>query len=153
MSITCGQVSFLYTGVDLQYFDDGDLSMGNNAAFTSFEAAVIAVYNHSLDYDFEMRQSGMETPELFLNRELLDALAASYSGMDIDRGGMEGTLTNDGLDIDGVICKVYGIELPPYPDIPDRWTLWTDEQRDANDAWQEAKYEAINKLEIKWGWD
>ena len=109
--------------------------MGNNEAFTSFEASVIAVYNRGV-----------------LDKELLDALAAPYEGMDIDRGGMEGTLTSDGLDIDGVICKVYGIVLAPYPDIPTDWTDWTDAQRDANDEWVEAKYEAIHKIQEKWGW-
>jgi hypothetical protein len=62
--------------------------MGNNAAFTSFEASVIAVYNKGV-----------------LDKELLDALAAPYEDMDIDRGGMEGTLTKDDLDIDDVILK------------------------------------------------
>ena len=109
--------------------------MGNNAAFTSFEASVIAVYNRGV-----------------LDKELLDSLAAPYEGMDIDRGGMEGTLAKDGLDIDGVICKVYGIVLAPYPDIPKDYLEWTDAQRDANDEWVEAKYEAIDKIQEKWGW-
>ena len=109
--------------------------MGNNAAFTSFEASVIAVYNRGV-----------------LDRDLLDALAAPYEGMDIDRGGMEGTLAKDGLDIDGVICKVYGIVLAPYPDIPKDYRDWTPEQQALNDEWGEAKYEAINKIEKKWGW-
>jgi hypothetical protein len=109
--------------------------MGNNAAFTSFEASVIAVYNRGV-----------------LDKELLDALAAPYEGMDIDRGGMEGTLTKDGLDIDGVICKVYGIVLAPYPDIPKDWREQTPEQQDLNDEWVEAKYEAIHKIQEKWGW-
>jgi len=109
--------------------------MGNNAAFTSFEASVIAVYNRGV-----------------LDKELLDALAAPYEGMDIDRGGMEGTLTWDGLDIDEVICKVYGIVLAPYPDIPKDWRKQTPEQQDLNDEWVEANYEAIHKIQEKWGW-
>ena len=108
--------------------------MGNNAAFTSFEASVIAVYNRGV-----------------LDKELLDALAAPYEGMDIDRGGMEGTLTWDGLDIDEVICKVYGIVLAPYPDIPKDWRKQTPEQQDLNDEWVEANYEAIHKIQEKWG--
>lgn len=47
--------------------------MGNNAAFTSFEASVIACYNKGV-----------------LDRGLLDALAKPYKGSDIDRGGMTG---------------------------------------------------------------
>jgi hypothetical protein len=109
--------------------------MGNNAAFTSFEASVIAVYNKGV-----------------LDRELLDSLAAPYKDSDIDRGGMEGTLTKDGLDIDDVICKMYGIVLAPYPDIPENWKDQTPEQEALNDEWVEAKYEAIQKVEKKWGW-
>lgn len=109
--------------------------MGNNAAFTSFEASVIAVYNRGV-----------------LDKKLLDALAAPYRGMDIDRGGMEGLLTKDRLDIDGVILKVYGIKLPPRPKLPKDWQKWTEGQRSANDAWMELQYEAIGKLEKKWGW-
>jgi hypothetical protein len=109
--------------------------MGNNAAFTSFEASVIAVYNKGV-----------------LDKELLDALAAPYKDSDIDRGGMEGTLTKDGLDIDGVICKIYGIVLEPYPDLPKDWTVWTDQQRDINDEWQEAKGLAIQMVEDGWSW-
>ena len=110
--------------------------MGNNAAFTSFEASVLAVYNKGV-----------------LDKELLDALAAPYEGMDIDRGGMECTLAeDDGLDIDGIILKMYGVVLDPYPVIPEDWHNWTDEQRDANDTWQEAKAEALQKIEDGWGW-
>ncbi len=109
--------------------------MGNNQAFSSFEASVIAVYNRGV-----------------LDKKLLDALAKPYAGMDIDRGGMEGLLTKDRLDIDGVILKVYGVKLPPRPKLPKDWQKWTNAQRDANDAWQELKSEALNKIESKWGW-
>jgi hypothetical protein len=109
--------------------------MGNNAAFTSFEASVIAVYNRGV-----------------LDKELLDALAAPYEGMDIDRGGQEGTLAKDGLDIDGVICKVYGVKLPKKPDMPRHHTDWTKEQEQANDAWYELQYEALKPIEAGWGW-
>lgn len=110
--------------------------MGNNAAFTSFEAAVLAVYNKGV-----------------LDRELLDALAAPYKGTDIDRGGMEGTLSVDGLDIDDITLKVYGIELPPKPDIPyDLRKQWTPEQYKENDDWFDIQYEALRSIGEGWGW-
>jgi hypothetical protein len=109
--------------------------MGNNQAFSSFEASVIAVYNRG-----------------FLDKELLAALAKPYEDMDIDRGGMEGTLTKDKLDIDGVILKVYGVTLPPKPKLPKDWNKWTDAQLNASDAWEELKAEALNKIGRKWGW-
>jgi len=87
-----------------------------------------------------------------LDMELLDALAAPYEGTDIDRGGMEGTLTKDGLDIDGVILKVYGVTLPPRPDLPEDYRTWTTAQYRLNDAWVDLKYEAISKIEDGWGW-
>jgi len=111
--------------------------MGNNAAFTSFEASVIAVYNRGV-----------------LDKDLLDALAKPYEGMDIDRGGQEGTLAKDGLDIDDIILKLYGIELPPYPIEagPASWKHWTPKQYKANDDWQELKFAALSKIRDGWGW-
>lgn len=110
--------------------------MGNNAAFTSFEASVIAVYNKGV-----------------LDKELLDALAAPYEGVDIDRGGMEGTLAKDGLDIDGIIFKIYGVEMPPAPTLPPDWKDWTDEQSSANDEWNDLHYEKLKPIEDGWGWE
>lgn len=109
--------------------------MGNNAAFTSFEASVIAVYNKGV-----------------LDRELLDALAAPYDGLDVDRGGMEGTLTRDGLDIDGVILKIYGVSLSPQPELPRDHRQWTPDQYQANEEWHEKRWEALQPIEKGWGW-
>ena len=109
--------------------------MGNNAAFTSFEASVIAVYNRG-----------------FLDKKLLKDLAKPYADMDIDRGGMEGTLTKDKLDIDGVILKVYGVSLPPRPKLPKDYNKWTPEQGRANEDWYDLQRDAVYKIERTWGW-
>jgi hypothetical protein len=109
--------------------------MGNNAAFTSFEASVLAVYNKGV-----------------LDKELLDALAKPYEDTDIDRGGMTGDLAKDGLDIDGIVLKIYGIELPPKPDLPKHRSEWTQEQEKANDAWYDLQCEALQSIEKAWGW-
>ena len=109
--------------------------MGNNSAFTSFEASVIAVYNHGV-----------------LDKELLAELAKPYADTDIDRGGMEGTLTKDGLDIDGVILKIHGVKLPPRPELPADHKTWTPEHYEANEEWDELQYEAVIKIEREWGW-
>lgn len=108
--------------------------MGNNAAFTSFEASVLAVYNKGV-----------------LDKDLLDALAAQYRDSDIDRGGMTGDLAKDGLDIDGIILKTYGVELP-RPKLPKDHKTWTPEQAQANDAYYEARYDALQPIESGWGW-
>jgi len=111
--------------------------MGNNAAFTSFEAAVIAVYNKGV-----------------LDKELLEQLAAPYEGTDIDRGGMEGTLTKDGLDIDGIVLSLYGVELSPKPfEFSEvNWATATQEQREASEEWYDRQYDEINAIYNKWGW-
>lgn len=108
--------------------------MGNNAAFTSFEASVLAVYNKGV-----------------LDKDLLDALAKPYSDSDIDRGGMTGDLAKDGLDIDGIILKVYGVKLQK-PKLPKNHKAWTPEQEKANDAYYEAQGEALQPIERGWGW-
>ena len=38
------------------------------------------------------------------------------------------------------------------PDIPKDWRKQTPEQQDLNDEWVEANYEAIHKIQEKWGW-
>ena len=100
--------------------------MGNNAAFTSFEASVLACYNKGV-----------------LDRELLDALAEPYRDMDIDRGGMTGDLAKDGLDIDGIILKTYGVKMSPKPS--------PDNEKD-RERWYDLQYTEVSAIEKKWGW-
>src|ERR1035437_6740514 len=74
--------------------------MGNNAAFTRFEASVIAVYNRGV-----------------LDKELLSDLMRPYEGVDIDHGGMEGTLANDGFDIEEIVIRTLGKTLPARQEV------------------------------------
>lgn len=110
--------------------------MGNNEAFTSFEASVLAVYNHGA-----------------LTKPLLMALMAPYSGMDIDSGGMEGTLSHDGLDVVDIVLKTNEVPLPVRPDLPKNYRKWTNAQSDANDKWQEARWEAFHAITSEAGWE
>ena len=109
--------------------------MGNNAAFTAFEATVIAVYNRGL-----------------LDQELLTELMKPYEGSDIDTGGEMGTLANDGLDIEEIVIKTFGVIVPSRPDLPADHKTWTGEQYAINDAYQEAKAEAFHKINDQLGW-
>lgn len=111
--------------------------MGNNAAFTSFEAAVIAVYNHGA-----------------LTLPLLNDIAAAYQGMDIDRGGMEGVLAKDGLDVDDIVLKLCNIKLPPSPSLtfPKDYHEWSGTQEKEHDKWVELRGEALQKIAHEWGW-
>jgi hypothetical protein len=110
--------------------------MGNNAAFTSFEASVMACYNKGV-----------------LDVPLLNALMEPYRDMDIDSGGMVGTLSKkDKLDVVDVVLKVHGKKLPPKPKIPKDYKMWTPEEDAANEKWQDAKWDAFDKITNKFEW-
>lgn len=110
--------------------------MGNNAAFTSFEASVMACYDKGV-----------------LDIPLLNALMEPYRDMDIDSGGMDGTLSKkDKLDVVEVVLKVHGKKLSPKPKLPKDYRMWTPEESNKNDAWQDAKWAAFNKITDKFGW-
>jgi|ERR1017187_237374 hypothetical protein len=111
--------------------------MGNNAAFTAFEATVIAVYNKGV-----------------LDVELLKQLAEPYAGSDIDMGGKEGTLSKDGLEIEEIVLKVMGVEIPKRPDIPPflKYSDRTPEQETANERYWEDLHERFFKITDDFGW-
>ena len=109
--------------------------MGNNAAFTAFEATVIAVYNVGL-----------------LDQELLSKLMEPYRGVDIDQGGMVGTLTSDKLDVEEVVIKTFGVPLPVRPKLPEDYKTWTRAQDQLNEAYQEAKAKAFLSISNKFDW-
>jgi hypothetical protein len=109
--------------------------MGNNAAFTAFEASVIPVYNRGV-----------------LDRELLSDLMEPYRDCDIDSGGMVGTLTKDGLDIYEVVIKTFGHDVPKKPDLPKNYREWTPEQDAANEAYHNTIYELFHGITKQFGW-
>ena len=109
--------------------------MGNNAAFTAFEATVIAVYDEGV-----------------LTKKLLGKLMKPYEGVDIDHGGMEGALTKDKLDVEEVVIKTFGLPLPARPKLPKDYKTWTPAQDELNEAYQEAKAEAFLSISNKFGW-
>jgi hypothetical protein len=86
--------------------------MGWNQGFTIFENTVIGAYNlGKLDID------------------LLDVLMEPYRDTDIDSGGKEGFLTNDGKFIEQLVIEVHGGSLPPKPDDDDDMAMdkwWED---------------------------
>ena len=116
--------------------------MGNNAAFTAFEASVIALYD-----------AGGLTPDL------LDALGGPYRGTDIDHGGSHELLTQDGLFISEVIVKTlcpadYGILAPLRAKLgnaiyPMYEGVLQEDIEDYVEALQEIEF-AIEKY--RWGW-
>lgn len=109
--------------------------MGNNQAFTAFEATVIAAHNKGV-----------------LDEDLLYSFMEVYRDTDIDSGGMVGTLTSDGLGLYEVCLKVCGKPVPVRHDLPKDHKTWTEEQYEVNDAYHEAVYESFDELRRKFGW-
>ena len=120
--------------------------MGNNEAFSSFEASVLACYNKGV-----------------LDKALLKALAKPYEDCDIDTGGMAGTLSKpvvgpDGvarrLDVMQIIGQVWTGKPPePAPKLPKDTSKWTPEEERLNEAYWERRDAAFWKFRqaMKWG--
>jgi len=109
--------------------------MGNNRAFTAFEATVIAVYDKGV-----------------LDKELLSSFMEQYRGMDIDSGGRRGLLSKDGLDVEQVVIKTFGGELPKRPDLPADYKTWTEDQSDLNDLYNETIGDMFHTITDKFEW-
>lgn len=109
--------------------------MGNNAAFTCFEATVIATYDKGV-----------------LDRELLSSFMEQYRGCDIDSGGMVGNLSRDGHDVVSIVIRTFGETDPPRPALPDDWKLWSDDMHELNDNWQDERWGKFHSITDKFGW-
>jgi hypothetical protein len=109
--------------------------MGNNAAFTAFEATVIAVYDEGV-----------------LTKKLLIKLMLPYKGVDIDHGGMLGTLSKDKMDVEEIVIKTFGKKMPVRPDLPKDYRTWTNKQCDQNEVYNEAQAELFCGITDKYGW-
>ena len=109
--------------------------MGNNAAFTEFEATVIAAYNKGV-----------------LDEDLLSAFMEIHRDSDIDHGGMRGTLSNDGLNVNEIVIKTFGKPVPVRPELPKDYKQWTAEQDALNEAYYEQIYSTFNEISDRFGW-
>jgi hypothetical protein len=109
--------------------------MGNNAAFTDFEATVVATYNKGV-----------------LDEELLSVFMEMHRDSDIDHGGMVGTLSKDGLDVEQIVIKTFGKSVPERPILPDDYKTWTAEQDALNEEYYEKKGTAFSEISARFGW-
>lgn len=109
--------------------------MGNNAAFTSFEATVLATYNKGV-----------------LDRELLSSFMEQHRGVDIDSGGMVGTLSDDGKDVVEIVLTVFGEDVPSRPDLPEDYKAWTPEQDAENEEYHETLWGKFHGITDRFGW-
>jgi len=97
--------------------------MGNNAAYTNWEASVIALYNAGE-----------------LNPATLDILSEIYRGTDIDSGGSMDLHSNDGKDVEQICVETIhpGVTPDVDPDYPEEGPAWYL-------YFSEMKY-------FRWGW-
>lgn len=109
--------------------------MGNNAAFTQFEATVIAAYDEGI-----------------LSPSFLEKLGRIHEGSDIDSGGKVGTESKDGLDVEGVVIKTMGQSVPEYPDVPESIREWSEKHHEAVEAYWDEIGEKFDAITRKWGW-
>jgi hypothetical protein len=109
--------------------------MGNNSAFTNFERLSMELYDKGL-----------------LNKEILSCIMEQYRDVDIDSGGSCDLISKDGLNIAGVVFKIFDIKVPEKPNIPTNWKDQTEEQRKIWDNYCSVMYDLFNKVTNKFGW-
>jgi len=104
--------------------------MGNNAAYSTFQHTIIALYDRGK-----------------LDLELLDTLAEEYSGTDIDSGGDTGLLAADGKTLEEICLLMVDPGWSPvqnedqsiYPE-PEAW------------QWYERYWKWRSITGERWGW-
>lgn len=111
--------------------------MGNNFAFTVFEQTVIGAYDLGV-----------------LDKNLLGVLMESYRGTDIDSGGREGVQSHDGLEVEQVVAKIWGLDLPQKPAFAENKPVdtWTDAESDQWDEYMDDFYDHFRKVTNHFGW-
>jgi hypothetical protein len=103
--------------------------MGNNAAYLAFEAVTIAAYDKGV-----------------LDAELLESFCEAFRGKDADPADAGSLLAKDGLDIYEVIIKISGQPVPERPKLPKDHKAWTDEDHEANEAYQDTVFGLVQKI-------
>lgn len=94
--------------------------MGNNSAFSNFEAVILAVYNKGA-----------------LDRELLKTISECFQDQDADAGGYSGELAKDGKELYEIVAFLSGEKVPARPNVPKDYRKRTEAQEDAwNDYWE-----------------
>lgn len=109
--------------------------MGWNAGYTIFESTVVGAYDLGV-----------------LDEQLLKVLMEPYRGTDIDSGGSHGLRSSDGKDVEQIVIETMGGKMPARPKLPKDYRKWTEEQRGANDAYQEAVWDEFHKIAKRFGW-
>lgn len=103
--------------------------MGNNAAYTIFEASVISAYDTGK-----------------LDKALLTKLMEPYRGSDIDSGGSQDLQSKDGKDLAQIVIETWGLEMPLKPDGA------YDDNVDAWEDYQDKVYDLMRTVTNHFGW-
>jgi hypothetical protein len=104
--------------------------MGWNQGYSIFEATVVGAYDLGK-----------------LDKNLLAVLMEPYRESDIDGGGKRGLRSQDGKDVEEIVCEIWGLPLPPRPD--------TDPHI-GGDEWEEyweGVYEQFKTVRDHFGWE
>lgn len=109
--------------------------MGWNQGYTIFEATVVGAYDLGK-----------------LDKELLCVLMEPYRDSDIDSGGERGLRSHDGLNVEQIVLKTWGVSYPEKPELPADYRVWTDEQDRANEDYYETMGELFDKVTDEFGW-
>ncbi|SRR6266487_2748109 len=104
--------------------------MGNNAAYSTFQHAVITIYNRGK-----------------LDLDLLDALAQEYRDTDIDSGGDTGLTAKDGKHLEAICILLVDPEWVPVKIDDERVYRDPDEWESSERYW---KWYEITRG--RWGW-
>lgn len=103
--------------------------MGWNTGYTIFEATVVGAYDLGK-----------------LDTDLLRVLMEPYRHSDIDSGGSNDLVSKDGLNVEQIVIKVWGGQMPVKPD----FKTCSDSENDR--FWEELgdAFRKISKGEFGW---
>ena len=107
--------------------------MGNNFAYTVFEETVVGAYDLGV-----------------LDKDLLVVLMEPYRGMDIDSGASRFLKSHDGLTVEEIVIKLWGMTLPNKPDFYDKPEC--DEATDQCDTYSDELYNLFCVVTAQFGW-
>lgn len=109
--------------------------MGNNCAYTTFEATVMAAYNRGV-----------------LDKDFLSDIMEIYRDMDIDSGDSEDLISADGLDVEEVCIKVFGLTLPAKPPLVKPGKGVPPAVEEAWEKYWDTKYDLFRSITDQFDW-
>lgn len=101
--------------------------MGWNGGYTIFESTVVGAYNLGK-----------------LDKALLTVLMEPYGNSDIDAGGSNDLVAEDGKSLEEIVVEAWGLPLPTKPAEEDDEETW--------EAYQEELYGLMRTVTDHFGW-